>query len=347
MNQTKIVTVFILILFIAGALYFFMNRQSPKGLLTTQSLGNSQTINNPLSIETMRSQKYPGSDLVIEETLADGLNYHQYIASYISEGLKIYGLLTIPAGRKPEAGWPVIIFNHGYIPPQQYRTTERYVAYVAGFARSGYIVFKSDYRGNGNSEGTPAGAYYSPGYTVDILNAVSSLKRFKDADPGRIGMWGHSLGGNITLRVLVVDPKDIKAAVIWGGVVGSYYDLTNNWQRRVAYRPPAPELANRNSGRQGLISMYGAPSTSSAFWNAIDPTAHLTDITAPIQLHTGGSDEEVPAAFSQNLFSSLKKIGKIVEYYDYPGGDHNISSPNFEIAQQRSIEFFDKYLKTQ
>lgn len=263
----------------------------------------------------------------------------------MSEGLKIYGLLTIPDGTKPPAGWPVIIFNHGYIPPQQYRTTQRYVAYVDAFARSGYIVFKSDYRGNGNSEGQPEGAYYSTAYAVDVLNALASVKRYKDADSNRIGMWGHSLGGNITLRDIVVDTKDIKAAVIWGGVVGSYYDLANNWQHRVTYRPPAVELANRNSGRQQMVSMYGPAATSSAFWQSIDPTAYLSDITAPIQLHTGGSDEEVPVAFSQDLFASLQKIGKIVEYYDYPGGDHNISSPNFELAMQRSIDFFNKYLK--
>src|SRR5213075_2420317 len=110
------------------------------------------------------------------------------VASYRSDGLKIFGLLTVPNGRKPAAGWPVIIFNHGYIPPSQYRTTER------------YVVFKPDYRGHGSSEGQPSSAYGSPGYTVDVLNAVTTLQRYPDADRNRIGMWGHSLGGNVTLR---------------------------------------------------------------------------------------------------------------------------------------------------
>ena len=47
----------------------------------------------------------------------------------------------------------MIVFNHGYIPPAEYRTTERYVAYVDGFARNGYIVFRPDYRGHDQSEG--------------------------------------------------------------------------------------------------------------------------------------------------------------------------------------------------
>lgn len=317
---------------------WFQHTQKPAASTIT-------TPDNPLSITAMRKRSYPRSNLVIEQTLAPGSNYSQYIASYMSDGLKIYGLLTVPNGPKPTGGWPVIIFNHGYIPPEQYRTTERYIAYVDAFARNGYIVFKSDYRGNGSSQGTPEGAYYSPAYAVDVLNALASVKKFSQANPNKIGMWGHSMGGNITLRDIVVDTTDIKAAVIWGGVVGSYYDLMNNWQRRVTYRPSTRELANRNSGRQSLIAMYGQPSTSSAFWNSIDPTSHLADITAPVQLHTGGSDEEVPVEFSQNLFAALEKAGKIVEYYNYPGGDHNIASPNFEPAMERSIAFFDKYLK--
>ena len=109
----------------------------------------------PLSIEYLRQQDYSGSELVIEQTLAPGSNYDRYYASYYSEGLKQYGLLTVPRGQRPESGWPVIIFNHGYIPPTQYRTTERYVAYVDGFASSGYIVFRPDYRGHDRSEGRP------------------------------------------------------------------------------------------------------------------------------------------------------------------------------------------------
>ena len=149
---------------------------------------------NPLSIEAILKRDYSGSDIVIEQTLAAGVNYNQYIASYKSEGLKIYALLTVPMGPKPKTGWPVIIFNHGFIPPAQYRTTERYVAYVEALARNGYIVFKSDYRGHGSSEGRATGGEASPDYTIDVLNAVSSMQRYQDADPNRIGMWGHSMG---------------------------------------------------------------------------------------------------------------------------------------------------------
>src|SRR5215216_5407424 len=183
---------------------------------------------HPLQIEAMRAQQYPGSDIVIESVLDRGVNYSRYYVSYLSEGLKIYALMTVPNGEKPPTGWPVIIFNHGFIPPDVYRTTERYVAYVDLIARSGYIVFRSDYRGHDRSEGEPGGAYSNTGYTVDVLNAVASMKRHPDADPNHIGMWGHSMGGYITLRSMVVS-KDIKAGVIWAGVVARYPDLFTRW----------------------------------------------------------------------------------------------------------------------
>lgn len=323
--------------------YLHPNQTLPEFLPNPST--SSQVNKEPLSIDAMRQKEYPGSDLTIEQTLSPGSNYQQYIASYKSDGLKIYGLLTVPSGEKPESGWPVIIFNHGYIPPDVYKTTERYVAYVDAFARNGYIVFKSDYRGNGSSEGQPEGAYYSPAYTTDVLNALASLKRYKDANPNKIGMWGHSMGGNITLRILVVRPNDIKAAVIWGGVVGTYDDLMNNWQRRVTYSPPPNELALRNRYRQQLTEKFGTPKTNPEFWNSIDPNYYLKDVIAPVQLHTGLSDEEVPWQFSQGLFDRLKQLRKSVELYTYQGADHNISGSSFTTAMDRSLEFFNTHLK--
>lgn len=74
----------------------------------------------PMFIETLRAREYPGGNFMIEETLPNGTNYRQFIASYLSEGLKIYGLLTVPTSLKPENGYPGIVFVHGYISPKEY-----------------------------------------------------------------------------------------------------------------------------------------------------------------------------------------------------------------------------------
>lgn len=302
---------------------------------------------NPLSIEYMRGQEYSGSSIVIEQTLPSGTNYNKYFASYKSDGLKIYALLTVPQGEKPKTGWPVIIFNHGYIQPEQYRTTEKYLAYTDAFSRNGYILFKPDYRGHGNSEGKPEGAYYSSAYTIDVLNAVSSMEKYKDADPERIGMWGHSMGGMLTLRSMVVT-KDIKAGEIWAGVVASYQDLTNNWHHPdLNPRPFVPsqrEQAARRPGRQALVDRYGSFEANPQFWQSISPIAFVKDISGPVQLQHGTVDDEVPLLFSQKLDEALRSAGKPVELYTYEGDDHNLSN-NLSTALQRSVDFFDKYLK--
>ncbi|MEX2161580.1 MAG: alpha/beta fold hydrolase [Anaerolineales bacterium] len=308
---------------------------TPIGMVSpSPSLTPSITPTPPphkLSIEYLRSRDYPASDLVIEDTLDVGPNYYRYIASYMSDGLKQYGLLTIPFGEKPETGWPVIIFNHGYIPPEVYQTTERYVAYVDGFARSGYIVFRPDYRGHANSEGEARGAYGQPDYVIDVLNAVAALKAYPDADAERIGMWGHSMGGYITLRAMVVDP-DIKAGVIWAGVVASYADMAD-----VAGTP--------RFGTRRLLYSYGSPGTYSEFWASISANSYLADLSGPLQLHHGTADESVPTEFSVNLAVEVREAGGIAELFVYDGDDHNISN-NFTGALLRSIEFFDRYLKS-
>ena len=51
---------------------------------------------NPMSIQALRNGMYPGSDIVIEQELDRGANYRRFYAYYLSEGLKIYALLTVP-----------------------------------------------------------------------------------------------------------------------------------------------------------------------------------------------------------------------------------------------------------
>src|SRR5215216_4753146 len=308
---------------------------------TPTPLATATPVPNPLEIKAMRAREYPGSDIVIEQTLDPGANYNRYYVSYRSEGLKIYALMTVPNGEKPATGWPVIIFNHGFIPPDVYRTTERYVAYVDLIARSGYIVFRSDYRGHDRSEGEAGGAYSRPDYTVDVLNAVASMKRYPDADPNRIGMWGHSMGGYITLRSMVIT-EDIKVGVIWAGVVASYPDMLTRWRRGTASSPTS--IPSPRSWRFSLVQEYGSPEENPEFWSSISANSYLRNLSGPIQLHHGTADADVPLEFSELLFYQMIEADQYVELYKYEGDNHNISN-YFSQAMQRTIEFFDRYLK--
>lgn len=295
-----------------------------------------------MHILAQRQTPYPGSEIVIENTLERGANYSRHYASYLSEGLKIYALLTIPDGEPPPGGWPAIVFNHGYIPPAQYRTTERYIAYVDWLARAGYIVFRIDYRGHDRSEGQATGAYGHPGYTADVLNAVAALQNLPQTDPERIGMWGHSMGGYLTLRAMVINP-DIRAGVIWAGVVASYPDLLTRW-RRGSGPTSTPSPSSTRRWRSDWYTMYGSPEENPDFWYGISSNTYLEDLSGPVQLHHGTADESVPLEFSETLYAQLQDAGQTAELYTYLNDNHNLSG-FFSMAMTRTIEFFDKYLK--
>lgn len=299
-----------------------------------------------IEIEYLQSRQYPGSQPVIEETLSPGSNYNRYIASYYSDGLKQYGLLTIPTSDPPDAGFPIIIFNHGYIDPKIYRTIERYGAYMDAFSRADYIVFKPDYRGHDKSEGEALGGYGNSDYIIDVLNAANSIKKLEQADSSKLGMWGHSMGGWITHRSMVVDPT-IKVGVIWAGMVGGYDDLLElrqpYWVRQGRPEPtsdPQNPLAN---WRRYLVDEYGSPSENPAFWDSISAVPYLSLLSGPIQLHHAKGDESVPYTLSERFYESLKKTSPESELFIYDGDDHNISR-NFSKAMLESVTFMNKQL---
>jgi fermentation-respiration switch protein FrsA (DUF1100 family) len=299
---------------------------------------------SPLAIGVMRAKVYPGSELVIENTLPGGPGYNLYVVSYRSDGLKLFGLLTVPRGDKPTGGWPVILLNHGYIPPAEYSTEQSYARVVAPLAEAGYIVFKPDYRGHGNSQGVPRQPYVAPDYVTDSMNALTSISKYKDANPNEMGVWGHSMGGNVTLHELLLT-GDLKVAVIMAGVVGSYSDILDWWDARVA----AGVLTTQNDLQTDqlilqMASVHGTPQTNPGYWDAIDPTSFVADIDTPVLIQVGSADEVVPPGFSQELAAQLQAVGKSVSFHVYPGADHNLS-PDTDAAVAEAIAFFDQYLK--
>ena len=317
------------------------NTSVPRLTSTVTQIPTATPIPDPMSIQYMRAQEYPGSDIVVENELDRGANYRRYYAWYESEGLKIYGLLTIPDGEMPEGGWPAIVFNHGYIPPDVYRTTERYINYVDRIARSGYVLYRIDYRGHDRSEGEASGAYGSPDYAIDVLNAVASIKKHPQVNPDKIGMWGHSMGGYLTLRSMVIT-DDVKVGVIWAGVVASYPDLIYNW-RRTGNFTPSPSSRGRG-WRTRWIESYGTPEENPDFWAAVSSNTYVADLSGPLQLHHGTNDEDVPLAFSIRLAEEVRAVGGIADLYTYEGDNHNISL-YFTTAMDRTIAFYDQYLK--
>jgi dipeptidyl aminopeptidase/acylaminoacyl peptidase len=148
------------------------------------------------------------------------------------------------------------------------------------------------------------------------------------------------MGGYITLRSMVTS-GDVKAGVIWAGVVASYEDMLALWNSQAGN---IPEQARR--WREVLVATYGTPESNPAFWDAISANRYLADLSGPIQLHHGSADLIVPQQFSDLLYRELLAAEQPVEYYIYPGDDHNIAA-SFNQAMTRSVAFMDVHVKGQ
>jgi len=300
-------------------------------------------VGKEITIQYLREIEISSSELTLHEKLSPGSNYQRYLVSYLSEGNRIYGLLTIPLQEIPESGFKAIVFNHGYIPPWEYKTTQRYQAHIDYLARSGFVVFKIDYRGHGESEGWPAGSYFSPGYTIDAISALKTLQRFAIIDPQGIGMWGHSMAGNLVLRAMLLEP-DIQAGVIWAGAVYNYQDFVEYGITDDSFQPPpTPESQEERDYRKmsrEIFETYGQPSDDIKYWQAVSLTDHIEHLNSPLQIHHAEDDRVVSIDYSWDLVQVLKENDKEYEFYTYQGGGHNLISPYFDQAMLRTVQFF-------
>jgi dipeptidyl aminopeptidase/acylaminoacyl peptidase len=159
----------------------------------------------------------------------------------------------------------------------------------------------------------------------------------------KIGLWGHSMAGNIVLRSMAAK-KDIPAAVIWSGAVYSYTDRIKYGLNDNSYRPPQT-ITQRQNRQRAIYDKYGEFDANSPFWRQVAPTNYLSDIQGAIQLNHAVNDDVVNIGYSRDLVPLLEKEKVVYEFYEYQSGGHNIEGASFTQAMQRTVEFFQKYLK--
>lgn len=328
-RQTLLI-VGILILLLGGIFLFSQFKNSPTvGFLPQQ--GENADRQGPQNNESqdfsfiaqLRNRTYEGSRITIEQTLSENSAYTSYEISYLSDNLKIYGVMNVPNGKDP---FPVIIMNHGYFNQSTFVSGNGTQNMADILAREGYLTLASDYRGFGQSEdsqGSSRGGH-RPDYAIDVLNLIASIKNMDKADPSRIGMWGHSMGGEISLRTAEATDR-LKAIVLWAPTSANASDNAAFYGRR------------RHTGTPPPVQDRDTQGTS--------PINYLQYINTPISLHQGLSDTEVNPQWSKNLSDALKKERKEVEYFEYHGQDHNFQNLGWGVIAPRAVAFFDKYLK--
>ncbi len=320
--------------------------QKPQTQLPNAQISTTPTLTpfpfQEMTIPYLRKRQYV-STLGSRQHSYERATYTAYVTSYNSDGLTINGLLTVPKGEKPAGGYPAIVFVHGYIAPSIYRTLERYGDYVDYLARNGFVVFKIDLRGHGDSEGTPGGGYYSSDYVVDTLNAYAALQRSDFVDGNKIGLWGHSMAGNILMRSFAVKPE-IPAVVIWAGAGYTYKDLLEYRLNDTSYRPPQNNT-ERQRLRQQLFDTHGQFDEKSPFWSQVAVTQYLPDLRGALSLHHAVDDTVVSIEYSRNLKTLLDQTSVPHELFEYANGGHNITGSGWVSAMQRTVEFYKKYLQ--
>ena len=271
----------------------------------------------PLLTDDLRKRTYNGGTITVEEDLGEENGVHRYVVSYPSDELTLRAVMDVPPTPMPKGGYPVIILNHGTSDqPKKYDPVNEYKPYELAYANAGFLVFKPDYRGHAQSEGSPTQDAYAPEYIVDVLNLVASVQRYPQADAGKIGMWGHSLGGVIVLHALEISP-DVKAGVNMAGPAPTSEQ----------YRQLSPEKFHESRGRE-----------------VDDIRKNIDLITVPLQLHQGLSDGKVRPEFMKSTHKLLEAHGKDAELFPYPGGKHNLDGADRVLFLERTTEFFGETL---
>ncbi|MDQ4075504.1 MAG: alpha/beta fold hydrolase [Chloroflexota bacterium] len=282
-----------------------------------------------LSVEALRARDY-GVEGEIKRVSALERNnaFTRYLIRYPSDGLMIGGFMNIPTGRGP---FPVILVNHGYMPRDSYETLTYTTKYADALARAGYLVLHTNYRNHRGSDTGPD--QFRVGYAIDVLNLIELAKALPEAQAENIGLWGHSMGGGITLRALTVT-DDVKAALVYGSMSA---DEVETYERRRARWGGGSERA-----RRGYTVL---PEEDPALYARISPINYLHHVTAPVAIHHGELDESVPFEWSVRLRDELLAIGKDVEFYAYADQPHNFVGTSYDLLLTRTVAFFDKHLK--
>ena len=282
----------------------------------------------PWTIDHLRSRVYGGGEIEFLEVMAENLYFTRYLIRYPSDGLNIYGFANIPNDEGPH---PVIIALHGYIDPAIYNTLDYTTHYADALANAGYIVLHPNLRGYLPSDS--GDNLFRVGMAVDVLNLIalvqsqSGVDPLRTAWPDRIGLWGHSMGGGITTRVLTVT-DDVQAAVLYAAMSG---DEQKNY-----------EAIRQWSGQTRGLEELNVPAEALA---RIAPMYFFQNITAAVSIHHGTADATVPLDWSVLTCDQLTSLGKNMECIYYQDMPHTFYGSGDQEFIQNTVRFFNQHLK--
>lgn len=278
-------------------------------------------------------------------TLADSLDLgiapqarQFFFSDSFARDKRISGTITLP----PAPGtYPVLLLLRGWADEEIYYSGYGTKNAAAYFAQNGYITVAPDFLGYADSDpyaDSPIEARFQT-YTAAIT-LYSSLGNLNTAlsgaglnysiNPEKVGVWGHSNGGQISLALLAVTGDPIPTT-LWAPVTIPFPDNIVHY---------AADQDDRGALIRNLVHDFKSSYDESVF----TPTNYLDRITAPMLLHQGTADDAVPVEWNDDFSKKMDSLGKDVIYHVYPGVDHNMR-PSWGTVIRRDVEFFNAYLQ--
>jgi dipeptidyl aminopeptidase/acylaminoacyl peptidase len=220
---------------------------------------------------------------------------------------------------------PAIVWIHGSGSDQNYLgwhpgSYRMYYSASVYLAQQGYVVITPDYRGSsGYSRDWATGVHMGLGVSdaSDVASSADYLKTLDYVDPDRIGVWGLSYGGYLTLQVMTREPLLFRCGINVAGVV--------DWATYGAgYTTPR----------------LGTPVENPDVYRVSAPIYHMDKLARPLLVLHGTNDRNVAFRDSLRLWDALLKLGKEFEMGVYPRGDSFLSPrahPARRVAPRRGL----------
>src|SRR6516164_5772287 len=252
------------------------------------------------------------------------------IVSYkSSDGKTISALLWIPFNLKRDASNPALVLPHGGPTGQR---VDYWSPEVQALVSRGYICIAPNPRGSTGYGLDFQKANFQDlggGDLKDEIAGVDFLKATGFVDSKKIGIYGGSYGGFMTLMAIGKTPD------IWGAAVDQYGIIS--WLTMLKSSDPS-----LNEYLKGLL---GNPEQNPKVYEDDSPITYIRSEKAPLLVLQGDNDPRVPKEEAQQVVDILKKVGRTVEVHYYPNEGHGFVKRENQIDSiRRTIAWFDQYL---
>lgn len=272
----------------------------------------------------------PVTKLAVASLRPEVLAKSQMVTYKSFDGTLISALVTMPANLKRDGSNPAIVIPHG---GPTGKTDDYFDDIAAALASRGYVIIAPNFRGSTGYGKTFQTANYDDlggGDLKDTVEAKRFLVESGYIDAKRVGIFGGSYGGFMTLMAIGKTPDEFAAGVQWFGII--------NW--RTMYRDMDEVL------KAYLRSLLGTPEANSAGYDRASPLTYIENAKAPLLTIQGENDIRVPRGQAQEVHDILKAKGNTVETIYYPAEGHGFRKKENQLdSLRRTVDWFDKYLK--